>query len=218
MAKGAGESSCYWTLFMTTKQWLQATKMRELGNSKFISSPVRSVIWKSVVTQRFSHHGCWIIFWYSLPLSTRNMASRYSHTLLSWKIELSAPNNKKIDCNTRVSVFYFWFDKTGAIILVTSDWLPNIFSVFNFLVLSFILLGTAESKLGSGGNRDEDPGGGPHQATKETLMDQEKLHSLRLLLLDELLLHLPQLKDVGGVQAIPFMQVCGDTCLIQTDS
>ena len=38
-------------------------------------------------------------------------------------------------------------------------------------------------------------------------MDQEKLHSLKLLLLDELLLHLPQLKDVGGVQAIPFMQV-----------
>ena len=129
-----------------------------------------------------------------------------------------APSNKKIDSNTSVSVFYFWFDKTGVIILVTSDWLPNIFSVFKFVILSFILLGTAESKLGSGGNRDEDPGGGPHQAAKETLMDQEKLHSLRLLLLDELLLHLPQLKDVGGVQAIPFMQVCGDTCLIQTGS
>lgn len=80
------------------------------------------------------------------------------------------------------------------------------------------MLGNAESKFGSGGNRDEDPEGGPHQATKENLMDQEKLHSLRLLLLDELLLHLPQLKDVGGVQAIPFMQVCGDTCLIQTGS
>jgi len=34
------------------------------------------------------------------------------------------------------------------------------------------------------------------------------LHSLKLLLLDELLLHLPKLKEVGGVQAIPFMQVC----------
>ena len=157
-----------------------------------------------------------LVFECSLPSFTRNMASWYSHTLLSWKIELSAPRNKKFDNNTRV--FYFWFDKTGVIMLVTSDWLPNIFSVFKFVILSFILLGTAESKLGSGGNRDDDPGGGPHQATKETLMDQEKLHSLRLLLLDELLLHLPQLKDVGGVQAIPFMQVCGDTCLIQTGS
>ncbi|XP_074621519.1 E3 ubiquitin-protein ligase UBR4-like isoform X3 [Acropora palmata] len=54
----------------------------------------------------------------------------------------------------------------------------------------------------SSSNKDEERG-----RTQESLMDQEKLHSLKLLLLDELLLHLPQLKDVGGVQAIPFMQV-----------
>ena len=42
---------------------------------------------------------------------------------------------------------------------------------------------------------------------KDSLIDREKLHTLKLLLLEELLCHLPQLKEVGGVQAIPFMQV-----------
>ena len=76
-------------------------------------------------------------------------------------------------------------------------------------MLSFVFVG--ESNPESRSNRDEEHGRGHPQVDKESLMDQEKLHSLRLLLLDELLLHLPQLKEVGGVQAIPFMQVC-KTC------
>ena len=67
------------------------------------------------------------------------------------------------------------------------------------------MLGTTGSQPDYRGNREEEQGGA--QVDKESLVDQEKLHSLKLLLLDELLLHLPQLKDVGGVQAIPFMQV-----------
>ena len=67
------------------------------------------------------------------------------------------------------------------------------------------IAGTATGQSDCGSNRDEEQG--RTQEDKESLMDQEKLHSLKLLLLDELLLHLPQLKDVGGVQAIPFMQV-----------
>jgi E3 ubiquitin-protein ligase UBR4 len=35
-----------------------------------------------------------------------------------------------------------------------------------------------------------------------------RLHTLRLMLLDRLTAYLPQLRDVGGVRAIPFMQVC----------
>ena len=70
--------------------------------------------------------------------------------------------------------------------------------VFSFLWLYFVGAGAGQSSS----NKDEERG-----RTQESLMDQGKLHSLKLLLLDELLLHLPQLKDVGGVQAIPFMQV-----------
>ncbi len=71
-----------------------------------------------------------------------------------------------------------------------------------------LFLATAESQPGSRSNGEEEQGRSPPSGDKESLMDQEKLHSLKLLLLDELLLHLPKLKDVGGVQAIPFMQVC----------
>ena len=35
----------------------------------------------------------------------------------------------------------------------------------------------------------------------------DRLHSIRLLLLDHLTRALPQLREVGGVRAIPFMQV-----------
>lgn len=75
------------------------------------------------------------------------------------------------------------------------------------LIIAFILA-TVESQPGSRSNGEEEQGRGHPSGDKESLMDQEKLHSLKLLLLDELLLHLPKLKDVGGVQAIPFMQVC----------
>ena len=34
-----------------------------------------------------------------------------------------------------------------------------------------------------------------------------RMHTLRLLLLNRLLQYLPELRDVGGVRAIPFMQV-----------
>lgn len=64
-----------------------------------------------------------------------------------------------------------------------------------------------DSQPGSRNNEDEEQGRAHTSGDKESQMDQEKLHSLKLLLLDELLLHLPKLKDVGGVQAIPFMQV-----------
>lgn len=64
-----------------------------------------------------------------------------------------------------------------------------------------------ESQPGSRSNGDEEQGRAHSSGDKELQMDQEKLHSLKLLLLDELLIHLPKLKDVGGVQAIPFMQV-----------
>ena len=64
-----------------------------------------------------------------------------------------------------------------------------------------------ESQPGSRSNGDEEQGRVHSSGDKESQMDQEKLHSLKLLLLDELLIHLPKLKDVGGVQAIPFMQV-----------
>lgn len=67
---------------------------------------------------------------------------------------------------------------------------------------------TVESQPGSRSNGEDEQGRAHPPGDKESLMDQEKLHSLKLLLLDELLLHLPKLKEVGGVQAIPFMQVC----------
>ena len=35
-----------------------------------------------------------------------------------------------------------------------------------------------------------------------------RLHSLRLMLLEQLLQHFGELREVGGVRAIPFMQVC----------
>lgn len=68
-----------------------------------------------------------------------------------------------------------------------------------------VTVGTTESQPGYKSNSGEEQG--RTQVDKESLVDQEKLHSLKLLLLDELLLHLPRLKEVGGVQAIPFMQV-----------
>ena len=34
------------------------------------------------------------------------------------------------------------------------------------------------------------------------------MHVLRLRILDRLIYYLPELRDVGGVRAIPFMQVC----------
>jgi E3 ubiquitin-protein ligase UBR4 len=34
-----------------------------------------------------------------------------------------------------------------------------------------------------------------------------KLHALRLVILERLMQYMPQLKEVGGVRAIPFMQV-----------
>lgn len=74
-------------------------------------------------------------------------------------------------------------------------------------VALLFFVATLESQAGSRSNGDEEQGRAHPTGDKESLMDQEKLHSLKLLLLDELLLHLPKLKDVGGVQAIPFMQV-----------
>ena len=44
----------------------------------------------------------------------------------------------------------------------------------------------------------------------ETEVDTEggnKLHALRMVVLEKLVQHVPQLRDVGGVRAIPFMQV-----------
>ena len=70
-----------------------------------------------------------------------------------------------------------------------------------------LFVATLESQPGSRSNGDEEQVRTLPAGDKESLMDQEKLHSLKLLLLDELLLHLPKLKEVGGVQAIPFMQV-----------
>jgi E3 ubiquitin-protein ligase UBR4 len=37
--------------------------------------------------------------------------------------------------------------------------------------------------------------------------NSSKLHALRLVLLERLMHYVPHLKDVGGVRAIPFMQV-----------
>ena len=70
-----------------------------------------------------------------------------------------------------------------------------------------LFVATLETQPDCRSNGDEEQGRAHPAGDKESLMDQEKLHSLKLLLLDELLLHLPKLKDVGGVQAIPFMQV-----------
>ncbi|XP_031553032.1 E3 ubiquitin-protein ligase UBR4-like isoform X2 [Actinia tenebrosa] len=53
---------------------------------------------------------------------------------------------------------------------------------------------------------DEQRGCG-HSEEEESSHDHDVRHSLQLLLLEELLSHLPNLKDVGGVRAIPFMQV-----------
>ena len=36
----------------------------------------------------------------------------------------------------------------------------------------------------------------------------QRMHTLRLMLLEKLLQYMPELRDVGGVRAIPFMQVC----------
>ena len=35
----------------------------------------------------------------------------------------------------------------------------------------------------------------------------QRMHTLRLMLLEKLLQYMPELRDVGGVRAIPFMQV-----------
>lgn len=74
-----------------------------------------------------------------------------------------------------------------------------------------------EDQPGSRSHEDDEQGRAPPPGDKESLMDQEKLHSLKLLLLDELLLHLPKLKEVGGVQAIPFMQVCSTSCFFRSN-
>ena len=86
----------------------------------------------------------------------------------------------------------------------------NTLCIFNgwMSVALLLFVATLESQPGSRSNGDEEQGRAHPAGDKESLMDQEKLHSLKLLLLDELLLHLPKLKEVGGVQAIPFMQVC----------
>ena len=40
-----------------------------------------------------------------------------------------------------------------------------------------------------------------------------KLHALRLVMLERMLLYLPEIRNVGGVGAIPFMQVCFIACI-----
>ncbi len=35
----------------------------------------------------------------------------------------------------------------------------------------------------------------------------QRMHTLRLMMLEKLLQYMPELRDVGGVRAIPFMQV-----------
>ncbi|XP_014674379.1 PREDICTED: E3 ubiquitin-protein ligase UBR4-like, partial [Priapulus caudatus] len=47
----------------------------------------------------------------------------------------------------------------------------------------------------------------PEGAEETDLDTSYRLHSLRLLLLDRLTQELPELREVGGVRAIPFMQV-----------
>ena len=76
-----------------------------------------------------------------------------------------------------------------------------------WLILLLVFSAALDSQPGSGSNGDGEQGRAHASGDKESQMDHEKLHSLKLLLLDELLLHLPKLQDVGGVQAIPFMQV-----------
>lgn len=85
----------------------------------------------------------------------------------------------------------------------------SVVELFLCLMTAKLLLfvATLETQPGSRSNGDEEQVRTHPAGDKESLMDQEKLHSLKLLLLDELLLHLPKLKEVGGVQAIPFMQV-----------
>lgn len=85
----------------------------------------------------------------------------------------------------------------------------SVVELFLCLMTAKLLLfvATLESQPGSRSNGDEEHVRTLPAGDKESLMDQEKLHSLKLLLLDELLVHLPKLKEVGGVQAIPFMQV-----------
>lgn len=75
------------------------------------------------------------------------------------------------------------------------------------MILLLVFSAALDSQPGSGSNGDGEQGRAHTSGDKESQMDHEKLHSLKLLLLDELLLHLPKLQDVGGVQAIPFMQV-----------
>lgn len=48
----------------------------------------------------------------------------------------------------------------------------------------------------------------PEQDQEPETENSSRLHELRLLLLERLLEYVPQLKDVGGVRSIPFMQVC----------
>lgn len=45
----------------------------------------------------------------------------------------------------------------------------------------------------------------PHEPSSSLL---SRLHMVRLMLLERLLQTLPQLRNVGGVRAIPYMQVC----------
>ena len=52
----------------------------------------------------------------------------------------------------------------------------------------------AEDEAEKDGDGEVDPG-------------HSRLHALRLLLLENLLKHLPDLRQVGGVRSIPFMQV-----------
>ncbi len=52
----------------------------------------------------------------------------------------------------------------------------------------------------------EGEGEGSDHAEQETASSLQ-LHALRLMLLEKMVHYLPELKDVGGVRAIPIMQV-----------
>ncbi len=74
---------------------------------------------------------------------------------------------------------------------------------------------TVTELLPSGGSRGEVSGAGlppegdseDPEPSEQDMDTNQRLHSLRIQLLDRLVQYIPEIREVGGVRAIPFMQV-----------
>lgn len=63
------------------------------------------------------------------------------------------------------------------------------------------------SDRGVGGENGMTAGDSQEMLNSEDTNSMQRMHLLRLLLLERLLEYMPELRQVGGVRAIPYMQV-----------